>query len=202
MIKTVYFDLGNVLVFFCHKRMIQQIAEVAGLTVPQVQALLIQERVQEQYERGQIKTEELYTRFSRLSNRSFSLLEFVNAASDIFTPNVEIFPVIHALKDQGIRLILLSNTSECHFNRVYSHYPILRQFDDHILSYEAKACKPDPLIFKKALSIAQCHKSECFYTDDIHEYVASARKSGLDSEVFTGVEPLRKHLSDRQIKIE
>ena len=200
MIKTVYFDLGNVLVLFCHKKMIRQMAELSGLTPEEIHTLLIQKKVQEEYEKGKISTEQLYSNFARIGKRSFSLLEFMEAASDIFTPNEEVYPIVHSLKSQGIKLILLSTTSECHFNWIYSRYPILRQFDDLILSYEAGACKPDPLIFKKALSLAGCPKSDCFYTDDIHQYVAAARQEGLDSEVFTDAASLKKHLISRQVQ--
>ena len=199
--KTMYFDLGNVLVFFCYKKMIGQIAEVSGLSTPEVQELLLHKKMQEDYESGRIGAEHLYTQFARLGKRSFSLLEFFNAASDIFTPNEEIFPIVRSLKKQGIRLVLLSNTNECHFNRVYSHYPILREFDEMILSFQAGACKPNPLIFHKALAVAGCPKSECFYTDDIPEFIASARKVGLDSEVYSSVGELKRHLAERQIDI-
>ena len=202
MIKTVYFDLGNVLVFFCHKKMIQQIAAVSGLSVQETRSILIEKKIQEDYELGKITTEQLYSHFAKLGNRSFSLLEFMEAASDIFTPNEEIFPVIRQLKDRKIRLILLSNTSECHFNRIYSHYPILRLFDRLVLSFEEGTCKPDPVIFQKALALAECSPSECFFTDDIQEFVGAARKSGLDSEVFSNVPILKKHLSDRKVFLD
>lgn len=197
----MYFDLGNVLVFFCYKKMIQQISHVTALSSQQVQKLLIDDKMQEEYETGKINAETLFTQFARRSPRSFSILEFMNAASDIFTPNEPIFPIVRDLKKQNIRLILLSNTNECHFNRIYSHYPILREFDDLILSYEAKACKPNPLIFHKALAAAGCPKSECFYIDDIHEYVASARKLGLDSEVYSSTDELKKHLLARKVQL-
>ena len=201
MIQTIYFDLGNVIVFFSHQKMIRQIAETAGLSPQEVQSMLITNRGQIEHERGKVKTEELYAEFSRRGTRPFTFHEFIEAASDIFTPNTELFPIIEELKKRGIRLILLSNTSECHYNRVYSHYPILRLFDAHVLSYEAGACKPDPLIFRKALTLAECPKSNCFYIDDIPEYVTAARKTGLDSEIFTNVEALKKQLAARKIHI-
>lgn len=197
MIKTVYFDLGNVLLYFSLPKMFAQLSQICGLPAPQIQKLLFQTPLREQYEKGQIDTQALYRIFLSHAPREFSLNEFVDALSDIFTPNTALWPLVETLKSNGVRLILLSNTCECHFNRAYSHYPILQLFDHKVLSYEVSAWKPDPLIFQKALSFSQCKPEECFYTDDIPEFIHAARKNGLDGEIFTGVEPLKNALIAR-----
>jgi HAD superfamily hydrolase (TIGR01509 family) len=197
MIKTVYFDLGNVLIFFSFPKMLSQMSECTGMTVDEIQKLLFQTSVREQYEKGEIHTEDLYRLFLKSAPRPFTLHEFLAAFSNIFTPNTELWPLVEALKEKGIRLLLLSNTSECHFNYVYSHYPILRLFDHHILSYEVGSWKPDLQIFQKALQHAECTPEECFYTDDVPEFIHSARKAGLPGEVFTDVATLKAHLIAR-----
>lgn len=197
MIKTVYFDLGNVLLYFSLPKMFAQLSQICGLSAPQVQKLLFETPLREEYEKGQIDTQSLYRIFLSYAPREFAFHEFVDALSDIFTPNTDLWPLVETLKSNGVRLILLSNTCECHFNRAYSHYPILHHFDHKILSYEVSAWKPDPLIFQKALEQSQCNPEECFYTDDIPEFIHAARKNGLDGEIFTGVEPLKKALISR-----
>ncbi|MCC6127643.1 MAG: HAD family phosphatase [Chlamydiae bacterium] len=197
MIQTMYFDLGNVLIFFSHEKMYRQLSDLSGLSQKTIRSWLLENDTQYRYETGNLSTEELYSYFAAGSQKSFSLPEFTNAASDIFTPNEELFPIARALKNQQIRLILLSNTSECHFNYAFERYPILKEFDDWVLSYKAGACKPSPLIFEKALTIANCPSENCFFVDDVPEFVEAARKAGLDSEVFSGVETFKKHLGDR-----
>lgn len=197
MIKTIFFDIGNVLIFFSLPKMFQQLAVCTGLSAQSVETLLFGTDLRERYEKGLITTQELYHRFQKSSPRPFTLPEFTASLSDIFTPNTELWPVVEALKKTGIRLILLSNTSECHFNYIQSHYPILRQFDQKILSYEVGAWKPDPPIYQKALALASCSPEECFYTDDIPEFIAGARKAGLQGEIFTTVPCLKEHLASR-----
>ncbi len=197
MIKTVFFDLGNVLVFFSRPKMMAQLSACTGLSPEKIHDLFFNRRWLELYETGRISTEEIYRKFSALSPRSFTLPELLDAASSIFTPNTELYPLVESLKKNQIRLILLSNTSECHFNRAYSDYPVLRLFDHKILSYEVGACKPDPRIFQKALASALCAPSECFYTDDIPEFILGAQKAGLDGELFTNVPSLRAQLLSR-----
>ena len=201
-VKTVYFDLGNVIVFFSYPKMVDQIATCTGLTFDAVKSLLFDHKLRDLAETGKISSSDLYQRLKKESSRPFSFLELNEAFSDIFTPNEAIFPIITALKEKKIRLILLSNTSESHFNRVYSRYPILRLFDEMILSYQVGVAKPNPLIFKKALAKADCAPTHCFYTDDIPEYVSAARKTGLDAEVFTTAAALQGHLASRGCVLE
>lgn len=201
MIETMYFDLGNVLVFFSHEKMYRQLSQLSGLSSDAIRAMLLENQMQSRYETGQISTETLYKEFAKQSNQPFSISEFTHAASDIFTPNEELFPVVRDLKRQNIRLILLSNTSECHFNKVWELYPILKEFDDWVLSYKAGACKPDALIFRKALALANCPPELCFFVDDVREFVEAAKKEGLDSEIFLNVPTFKKQLQKRGVAI-
>lgn len=197
MLKTVYFDLGNVLFFFSHHQMIEQVAKCCDLTPAQVKQLAFSQKLQESYEKGALTSEELYRYFKSVSPLSFSLCEFMDAISNIFTPNTALWPTVEQLKREEMRLILISNTCESHYNYVYSHYPILHLFDEKILSFELGVLKPDPRIFRKALSHRHGNPDQCFYTDDISTFVESARKEGLDSEVYINVPTLRSHLIAR-----
>lgn len=199
MIKTVTFDLGNVIVFFSFPKMVAQLSFCTGLTPEQIHHLLIEKNLRELYESGQINSEQLYQSFKQVASKPFSREALFYAASDIFVPNTQIFPILESLKKKGTRLLLLSNTSEAHFHFLSPRLPILNLFDDKILSYQVKASKPDPKIFQAALAKTQCKPSECFYTDDIPEYVAAAKTHGIDAELFTDVSQLKKHLTSRHL---
>ncbi len=196
-LKTIYFDLGNVLCFFSRAKMIGQLAACSGIEPQIIKKLLIEKKLQSRYEKGQINTKELHALFLSLAPRPLSYELFMRAITDIFHPNKELWSVVEQLKDQGIRLILLSNTCESHYQWIDSNYPILKLFDKQILSFEIGLVKPDPLIFQKALTFANCEPQECFYIDDIKEYVDSARAEGLNSEVFTDVASLKLQLKNK-----
>lgn len=202
MLKTVFFDLGNVLLFFSHEKMCAQIASCSGLTPQAVKRILWKERLQDHYELGNIDSAGIYQVFQAHAPEPFSLEQFLEAASDIFIPNTQLFPLVKELKELGLRLILLSNISECHFNYAHRHYPIFRLFDDKILSFEVGAMKPDGRIFQAALARALCPPQECFYTDDIPAFIEGAKLAGLDAELYTGVAPLRQALSARGLLLQ
>lgn len=79
--------------------------------------------------------------------------------------------------------------------RLFPRYPVLRNFDDRILSYEVQMRKPDKAIYQKALTMAQSTPS--FYVYDISEYVQSARHAGLDAVNYKTAQALRGELNKR-----
>lgn len=194
MIKTVYFDLGNVLVFFSLPKMFEQLSNCFGVQPLEIKRIIFETPLREQYEKGWITTEDLHESVQKLAPRKCPVDRFLDAFTDIFTPNVDLWPLVAALKRNGIRLVLLSNTSEAHFEYLFSKYRILQMFDHHILSYKVGAWKPEIAIFAKALEIAQCKTHECFYTDDIAEFIHAAKTVGLQGTVFSNVPQLKEDL--------
>jgi FMN phosphatase YigB (HAD superfamily) len=61
--------------------------------------------------------------------------------------------------------------------------------------------KPEPKIFEAALAKVGVPTENCFYTDDIATYVDVGRSFGLQAEVFTGVENLKRQLAERAINL-
>ena len=202
MIKTVYFDLGNVLIFVNFPKLLYGLENLSGLSSEKIQSFLNGSNLRERYEKGLLTTQDFCFSLQKRAKKGFSLDEFKIAFSDIFTPNIEVWSTVEDLKKRGVRLVLLSNTSQCHFEYAKKHYPVLNLFDYHILSYEVGAWKPDPHIFKKALQIANCEPEECFYTDDIPEFIESARNIGLPGEVFRDASSLKEQLQSRGLRFK
>lgn len=202
MLKTIYFDLGNVILFFSHDKMFTQIASLSGLSVQELKQLFLDKNLLKLYETGQIRTDTLYKIIQTSSLKQFSLTDFLDAACDIFTLNEELFPLIESLKRKDKRLILLSNVSECHYKKATSICPLIQEFDDHILSYKVGAMKPDSPIFEAALKVAQADLRDCFYTDDIPQYIQQAKHLGLDGEIFINVKTLKTAFETRGLFLD
>jgi putative hydrolase of the HAD superfamily len=123
----------------------------------------------------------------------------MHAIGDIFEPNDPVISIALALKKNGCRLFLLSNTCEAHFTFASSQFTFLKFFDGYVLSYEVGACKPEKKIYEKALELAGCGKEECFYTDDILSYIEMARSLEIDAEQYKTPDDLIHHLNSRKI---
>lgn len=198
-IRTCLFDMGNVLLRFSHERMCRQIGTLCDRTADEVRRLLFDSGLQLDFERGRWTEAEFHRRFERRAGVKLELADLRTAGSDIFELNDSMPEILDELKRQRVRLVLLSNTSVSHFDWVRDRFAILDRFDDFVLSYEAGAVKPEPAIYEAALSRIDCHPNECFYTDDISEYVDVGRRFGLQAETFIGADALREHLAARGV---
>lgn len=197
MLRTIFFDLGNVLIFFDHQKMCQQIADYTGLPFAIVQEVMHQ--YGDLYERGHIDSLKIYETLCQFSSKKLQFETLMHAVSDIFQPNDPVIAIAMEIKRRGHRLFLLSNTCEAHFDFASAHFPFLKHFDGLVLSYQVGARKPEKAIYEKALTIAGCRNEECFYTDDILPYVESARSLQIDAEQYTTPKELTHHLNTRGI---
>lgn len=204
MIRTFLFDMGNVLVHFCHQRMCRQIAELAGNREEVVRDILLRGSLQWDFERGLLTESEFFRELQgRLGfSDEVSQASFVRAASDIFTLNSSLLPILSELRERGFRLVLLSNTSVSHFEFVSNEFEVLSYFEDFVLSYDVGAMKPERTIFEAAGRKIGCRPEECFYTDDIAAYVEAGRSYGFQAEQFTTTEAFVRQIARRGISLE
>ncbi len=200
-LSTIVFDLGNVLVHFSHDQMCAQIGAICGRSGDDIQQLLIESGLQWSFERGLISPAELHVRLEDLVERKCDYHALRHAASDIFRLNAPLPPILDRLREQGYRLVLLSNTSVWHFEFIRETFDVLTRFDDYVLSYEVGAVKPEPAIFEATLQKLHCSPAEAFYTDDIAKYVEAGRSFGLQAEVFTDAAALVEHLRQRGVEV-
>lgn len=199
VIKTCFFDMGNVLVHFSHAKMCHNIAALCGWSEAQTKTFLFDEGREFKLERGEITEEQFHEEVCRTADRKVDFDELCQAAGDIFWLNESIVPVLHQLKSAGQRLVLLSNTSVTHLRFVERNFSILELMDDRVTSFEAGALKPESQIFQVALAKAQCEPGECFYTDDIEAYIRTAETFGIHSRVYSTTEALRASLSELDV---
>src|SRR5262249_31674875 len=142
------------------------------------------------YEQGLIDTAEYRQRSCELLGMNVPDERFGDIWSSIFLPQPLISENLLASIRGRYRLLLLSNTNALHFDFARQQYPLLRQFHGYVLSYEVRALKPFPAIYKEAISRAGCEPGECFFTDDLPENVQGAVNAGIDAVQFVSAEQL------------
>src|SRR5687768_33372 len=104
MIRTVVFDMGNVLVRFSHERMCEQIGGLCGRAGPEVKSLLLDSGLQWDFERGQVDEAGFHRRFEEAVGRGLPIDDLRHAASNIFVPNEGVDEIVRSLKAAGYRL--------------------------------------------------------------------------------------------------
>ena len=201
----LYFDLGNVLLSFCHDRMCGQLAKVAGLEARAIrQAMLETEGAfarQMAFERGDISAEAYYEFFCSQTGTRPDRTALELAGSDIFEPMGPSIGLMETLSQAGHRLGLLSNVGPVHWDFIRNGRfpPIPGCFETLVLSYEVRSVKPEPDIYRRAISQAGVPAEEIFFVDDRKENVAGALKAGIDAVLYTSAAQLVEDLRSRDV---
>ncbi len=195
MIRTLICDLGNVLCFFSHEKMYAQIGSLYGVSGQTLKQTFATEGWLREYETGRLSSRQL----RRLLHETFEVdvedeETLLQASADIFEVNHAMLDVLDRLKQAGIRLVMLSNTSDAHRIWIERHFDVVPRFDALVFSYEVGFVKPEEGIYLAAQELAQCRPEECFYVDDIPEYVAMGRKQGWHAEVYQSTDEIEDRL--------
>ena len=183
-VKWVFFDIGNVLLFFDHEKALANLAHLTNAGVATLRSMFLTDTFFDDFERGAVDKAKFFAMVRSL-NPEAKDAEIVEAASDIFVVNQPMVKLLDGLKKSGVSLGLLSNTNEVHVEYMRSHYHFHDTVDVPIYSHEVGARKPERPIFEAALKGAGCSSDECLYFDDIPEYTAMARNLGLQSITYT-----------------
>jgi glucose-1-phosphatase len=197
MLKCIIFDLGRVLIPFDFQRGYSLMSERCGLPPEEIRTRIRNLDIVNPYESGQVDTASFVAAVNSALGVSMPVQEFGDMWNAVFLPDTLIpEALLEELKPRH-RLVLLSNTNDLHYNMIDARYPILRHFDERVLSYKVGAMKPDPRIYLAAIAAARCAPEECFFTDDVPAYVEGAKKMGIDAVQFESAAQTRRELALR-----
>ncbi len=139
MIRTVIFDLGQVIVPFDFERGFRALGELCSLPPAEVRARVAATDLVERFEKGAVAPDDFVRRFSGLLGLETSYERFCEVWSSIFLPETLIpEELVAGLRDR-YRTLLLSNTNAIHFDMIRESYPLVRLFHGSVLSYEVGA---------------------------------------------------------------
>ena len=198
MYKAIIFDLGKVLVHFDFKRGYRELEGLCPYPAAEIPKRLGSTGLVARFETGLIQPHDFVEQLSRILDLHVDYARFCRIWSCIFAETLVPESMLEGLAAR-YRLLLLSNTNAIHFEMIRQSYPMIRHFHHLILSYEVKAMKPRPEIFHAAVARAGCRPEECFFTDDMAEFVEGAQKVGIDAVQFRSAEQLAEELKSRGI---
>lgn len=185
--KTVVLDFGNVVAFFDHRRACRQLAAMSGRGSGEDEVFreVFETSLEHDVDAGIIPPE----RFIDILRGRLWLDgtddQIRTAWCDIFTPNEGMAALIPRLKQDGIRLVLASNTNALHFDWIARQFaPLLSHFDALVLSHQVGARKPDRRFFSACLAVSHAEAHECLYVDDRADFVDAARGMGMTGVVY------------------
>ena len=199
MIKAILLDLGNVVIPFDFKLAYARLAEHCGCRPEELPARIRATGLVAPFERGEIPAERFVREFSAALQLNLTYQEFCEWWSCVFMPETLLpEPLLEDLASR-YRLLAVSNTNPIHFDMIRKAYPLLRHFDDFVLSYEVGAAKPEAKIYREAIARAQSSAGECFFVDDLAGNVEAARQLGIHAVQFLSAGQLEGELRARSL---
>ena len=97
--------------------------------------------------------------------------------------------LVKKLRNRGVKIFVLSNNFVERANYYKKTFPFLEEiFDKVYYSWQTGFVKPNPEAYKKLLADNNLKPEECIYFDDSKENIEVAKKLGIQSFVFEGVE--------------
>jgi putative hydrolase of the HAD superfamily len=184
MIRTIFFDFGNVLGFFDHGRAIREFAKHTDMDPVELGLQLYGSVLEEDYESGTLSTAE-YVRGAILNGRlKLTPDEFLTHFVNIFWENREVCDLIPKLKPR-YRVVLASNTNDAHFTKYTAQFShALKHFDHLIASHRIGARKPHDAFFAEAARQAGAEPHECAFVDDLPVNIEAANRAGFNGIVY------------------
>jgi len=118
---------------------------------------------------------------------------FWDLLADIIAPNDGAVEALEGLRARGVRCGVVSVNDERELQRLVDRAGLRELLDFVLSSEEARSCKPDPVIFLRALELARAAPTEALFVGDLRAMdVVGANRAGLrsvllvDEDVFLG----------------
>lgn len=198
-IRFVYFDLGNVLASFDVQKACQNVAQRWSVDPADVRRVVWDSGLQDRFEHGEVSVDQFASTVRqglRLDVVAAPTNELVDRLCDMFEPIVEMVDLVDEVRCRGMRLGILSNTCEAHWQwLVRAEYAALRgPFDHVILSYEHGLMKPHLSLYRIAAEKTGEDAASILFLDDRPDNVAAAVASGWRAHQFTDAGSAREVL--------
>ena len=187
MVHNVILDFGNVLGTFDKQSACAQLAAYSKMRGTEIYDRIVGSELETSLESGCIDNSTFADKLIALvSAESLTREKCLEIWGDIFETNPGMTDLLHNLHQRRISMAVLSTTNAV-------HWPYIRKIDTiqllekwqtpFILSHLEGAVKPEPRLYKSALSALHCVAKEAVVVDDISENVAVAKELG-----FFGIE--------------
>jgi putative hydrolase of the HAD superfamily len=199
MIKTLIFDLGNVIVPFNHRKIVEKLQCVCEKASEEIFAEVISAKFVQDYNLGKITSAEFFDSVNLALKLEMNFADFSQTWNYTFEAEPIISEQFVKKLSECYRLLVLSDTNELHFDFIRENFSVLDYFDDFVLSYRVGAVKPSAEIFRAVIEKAECLPDECIFIDDVEKNVEGARRYGMNAIRFISVEQLEAELRAKNL---
>ena len=194
MIKTIIFDIGNVLMDFNFQICFRAYAPDEE-TYQKIVKATVQSTVWAEFDRGVWTDEEILEGFIKNDPSIESILRnMFERLEGIIKQRDYAIPWIRELKKSGYQVLVLSNFPKKVYELFQNEMTFLQEVDGGILSYQDQVIKPDKEIYNLLMSRYQLNPQECVFLDDLKDNIKTAKELGMHTVLFTTKEEAQDEL--------
>src|SRR5688572_6514867 len=128
MIKTIIFDLGNVIVAFDHRKISKRLEAATAHAGDVIYAKAVTGELVQEYNLGKISTDEFLAAVNQELNMQVCYEDFYDAWNCTFLPEPIISERLVKKLSEKYKLLILSDTNEMHFDFIRENYPVMNYF--------------------------------------------------------------------------
>lgn len=190
MIKNLVFDVGNVLIEYRWNQMLldyglsKEEAAVAG-------PLFFEHETWKELDLGNMPVEDVIVLYEKQLPQYAGLIRWFLTHLELMpVPRPDVWEKVHALKEKGYKIYLLSNYNEDFFRVHTQGAAFLEDIDGKVVSYEIHKIKPYPEIYQYLLDKYGLNPQECVFFDDRPENTQTAEELGIKTYTITSKEYL------------
>ena len=186
------FDLGNVIVDIDFNRVFGAWSDFARVPLATLKQNFVMGETFEQHERGEISDEAFAEKLCHELEIPLSYEQFAHGWQAIFVGiRPEVIAIMHKLREQGHRVVVLSNTNRLHTTFWPEEYPDVKAAADKIyLSQEMGMRKPEARIYQAVLQAEGFSAADAIFFDDNVDNIEGANQLGITSILVTGKETI------------
>jgi putative hydrolase of the HAD superfamily len=140
-----------------------------------------------QFDLGKLSEDDIADYFLKYKGINLTKAEIRQDIDSYLTLDAGLVDIIRKLKDNGFKVVLLSNANSSFFKRkIYPTYPELKSlFDEIIISSDIGMVKPDDDIYLYALKKIGSKPEESVFVDDGKVNIDTAAKLGMIGFLYT-----------------
>ena len=196
MIKNLIFDVGNVLIEYRWGQMLLDYGlskEEASVVGP----LFFEHETWKELDLGNMPVEDVIVLYEKQLPEYAGLIRWFLTHLELMPiPRPDVWEKVHALKEKGYKIYLLSNYNEDFFRVHTEGASFLEDIDGKVVSYEIHKIKPYPEIYRYLLDKYELNAQECVFFDDRPENTKTAEELGMKTYTITSKEYLLNVLDE------
>ena len=178
------FDIGNVLINFDIRKLLQNIAGDSGLSIDQIHDLFDKSKLLD-VETGKMNGKDFFECLVNTTGIKWNYNDWIKAWADIYEINEIGFNLLKKLKLKKYSVYIFSNLAEYNRDAIeIKVQEILGETEYNFYSFELGYHKPDPKIYQAVCARLSMHPVNCVFIDDLQENVDGAISIGMEGIVY------------------